>query len=117
MAEKYNGWTNYETWNLALWLGNDQGSYEYWRERTREAWDQAEADRSFTRAEQATLDLAKMLEAEIDEGCPEVTGFYADVLSAAIREVDWYEIAEHWIEDEIDEDERKGAEEGEEASE
>ncbi len=23
----YNGWTNYQTWNVALWLGNDQGLY------------------------------------------------------------------------------------------
>jgi hypothetical protein len=27
-AEKYNGWANYETWNVALWFGNDYGMYQ-----------------------------------------------------------------------------------------
>ena len=27
----YNGWTNYETWNVALWLGNDETMYNFAR--------------------------------------------------------------------------------------
>ena len=26
-SQKFNGWTNYQTWNVALWLGNDEGLY------------------------------------------------------------------------------------------
>jgi hypothetical protein len=28
----YNGWTNYETWNVALWINNEEGLYELARE-------------------------------------------------------------------------------------
>ena len=27
--KEYNGWTNYETWNVGLWLGGDEGLYDH----------------------------------------------------------------------------------------
>ena len=90
----YQGWKNYETWAVALWLSNEQGSYEYWRDEAR-----ITARHSDDR-EEATSSLAQSLKNSIEESAPEVEGLFADLLNAAIGEVDWYEVAAHWIEDE-----------------
>lgn len=35
MAKTYNGYKNWQTWNIALWCGNDEGVYRLIREQGR----------------------------------------------------------------------------------
>lgn len=112
MSDGYNGWSNYETWNVALWMDND-GSDAYWRERAQECFDATdEDDTTEARKAEATNDLAKEIQAQHEEGMPELSGTFADLLGAALSSVNWYEIAEHMIDDiEIPEAEEEETEE------
>ncbi len=115
-TQTYNGWTNYETWNVALWLDNEQGSYNYWQDRASECYDEAKETPSanarltgrepFSTKERATFALADALKDEIEEGNPlQDAGMYSDLLGAAISEVNWHEIAGHYLDDFADEPE------------
>lgn len=99
-ATDYNGWTNYETWNVALHIDNEQSSQEYWRERAYKCqaeyphhkWnDEAKAN--------GIRDLADELKDSHEENAPELEGTYGDLLNAALSSVNWYEIAKNMIEE------------------
>lgn len=109
-AKTYNGWSNYETWCVALWMDNDQGSYEIARETAREcaALDMAEempmladyyadADNA---AQGRITKLADSLKEWHSEMEPDLgASLWADMLSAAFAEVNWREIAEHLMDE------------------
>mgnify|MGYP001592308569 CR=1 FL=1 len=108
-SDRYNGWTNYETWAVALWLDNDQGSQEYWREIAEEAWRTAKPGEYTWQTQQfeAVSALAEYLEdAHIEHAGERLQGVndvFSDLLSAALSSVDWREIAKHYIDDVADE--------------
>jgi hypothetical protein len=95
----YNGWTNYETWAVTLWMDNDEGAQDYWRDRAQEALKEAKENPSdtFTPAEDAALALMNEIKDQHEEAQPEVTGVFADLINAAMSEVNWHEIAEHYV--------------------
>jgi len=91
----YQGWTNYETWALALWQDNDQGLYQMIQEMVAEA---AQTDPGRTgegvRGDD-TIVLADMMKDFWEEMYPEnLDGPWSDLLRAAWDEIDWYDIAE-----------------------
>jgi hypothetical protein len=85
ITQNYNGWTNYETWLVSLWLDNEEGSYN--------------AVRDMARENDNARDLADALKSMHEEAMPETTGVFADLLNAAMSEVNWREIAEHYLGD------------------
>lgn len=100
---EYNGWTNYETWLVKLWMDNDEGSYNYWREQAEDYYNTDKDDPS---------GLAEALKEQHEESLPQLEGFAADLMNAAMSEVDWREIAESLF---SDAKEALGEEETEEA--
>ena len=101
--DEYNGWYNYETWVVALWLQNDSGSCAYWEEVTNEVYD--------------VYELSQRIENEIEEDDPTANeaSLYADLMSAAISECNFDEIAYHFWDDyrEVVEEEEEDEEEDE----
>jgi hypothetical protein len=86
----YNGWTNYPTWCVNLWLSNDEGLYSY----------ACELATGKTGMENARVELADDLRDWVrDELAPDLSAsFAADLLGYALDQVNWNEIADAWIE-------------------
>ena len=91
---RYNGWTNYETWLINLWIGHEQGTQEYWDDVAEDVASEAD-DKADARDT-----LADMLKENYEEAQCELTGatgVWQDLLSAALGAVNWREIAGHML--------------------
>jgi hypothetical protein len=89
--ETHNGWRNYPTWVVNLWLSNDEGLYRALEERVE----------AYVGLGRPTNELAGSIKFWVVEDLVPDLGasFAADLLGFALDQVDWLEIAEAWASD------------------
>lgn len=107
----YNGWTNYETWAVHLWLTNEESSYTYWCDAAAIARGRAKEcsqvkDRIWTADQAARYTLADRLKDELEDASQDMlergkatASIWADLLNAALSEVSWSEVAAAFLEE------------------
>ena len=84
----YNGWTNYETWLVNLWLDEEDSKAELW-----DQVDMTQAD--------AVRELATVIEDSVIDRVDEMgieNGMVRDLIGSALSEVNWDEIARSMVE-------------------
>ena len=86
---KYNGWTNFETWNFNLWITNDEVDYKYASEMAGESTDRWELSKK----------LEEWAENMAEWHLTNDASFIHDMVNSSIKEVNFYEVAEHLWED------------------
>ena len=111
-AKTYNGWTNYQTWAVKLWLDNDEATQHLQADLLDEAKNTVfrlgvlyvrvnnTGQEIWTRAQATRFTLADLLKQFVEDKSPadeEQPTMYTDLLRSAIDAVNFEEIAAHII--------------------
>jgi hypothetical protein len=98
--QTYNGYANYETWLVAVWIDNDQGNIDYWLDVARHHYDIAEDRKYFTKKEEAIISFSEDMKEWYGDHVPDsddIGGLWTDMIHAALGSVDWHELAAKYM--------------------
>lgn len=103
LCNKYNGWTNYETWLVNLWMTNEENTQKFFQRAAEDHYESVEENDIFCKFDRAYLDFAEYIKESHMEVTYEmnfpIEGVMRDLLNAALSRVDWDEIAKGWMEE------------------
>ena len=88
MSSKYNGWTNYETWNFNLWITNEESDYNH-------ALELAEDSENKYGLSKKLEEWAEDMASDALTSYEYTHGFIKDMVNSSVGEVNFYEVAEH----------------------
>ena len=93
-TQKYNGWTNYATWLCNLWFPDFTPLFE---DHIEDLSDEHEdkADLLNTLEMWIKDDVLEYVESIVDER----VGFVMDLVGSALNDIDFRDIAEHYVDD------------------
>ena len=101
----YNGWKNYETWCVNLWISNEEPLYREALAKAEYAVTYADGHPNVSAGIWTTEQTERFVLADdlkdwvSDELSPDLGASMAsDLYRAALSEVDWEEIADSWLE-------------------
>ena len=104
----YNGYENYETFSVHLWLSNEKKMYDLMLEFVKSARELTNIEDDehsiLSRKEQTKNHLAAMIRTVVEEDNPlkDDDGLYSDLLLASLSDVNWFEIARSFLEEQND---------------
>lgn len=82
-AHGYNGWANWETWNVNLWLDNEEPLY---REKVR----------FLRRGNIDNITVKAFCKEQFPDGTPDMQSDEHETVAQQWAKVDWSELAEAW---------------------
>lgn len=93
-ADRYNGWVNYETWCIDLWLDNSD-----WTERANATLEAADIGKADSIEPHIIGDFAREIESWLEEFNPLAgqSSLFSDMLTHAIGRADFYELADEFL--------------------
>lgn len=99
MTERYNGWTNHATWSANMWLDSDMDLHDLSVEHLQRAIDHGTSDIRDSAIDSMADELRDSVDSAADDWTSGKNNLLVDLLNAALRDIDWREIAENRVGD------------------
>ena len=93
-THKYNGWTNYETFTVNSWYQDLSYLFE---DHIEDLSDEHDDKQDVLRTIASWIE--EHINEEVDLQVDNRGGFVGDLMNAALIEVDWLDLADHYIDD------------------
>ena len=108
VAGEHQGFTNYETWAMKLWIDNEEGSQNEFRDLCIDAVDREES------VEDAIHAAAVMAENIWEDRMPDLgASVFSDLLRASFDEIDWHDVVDSDVKELWEEKPKEEEESGE----